>query len=313
MVPDHRKDVVLTIAEKDYLLGAGALYNSLVASGFGGEFVVFCRTTDDMCQRLLRQLQAAREPRVNFRFVDTPRHLAMQKAAFMSDCFSEWPEAECVTYFDPDIVVSDVRWPYVRSWCEHGVTLAADINWDMPSRHPVRKAWARLLQDAGYVVRNHLQIYFNAGFVSVARKDARFCGLWAQFVHQFGAKDKPLELHGEISDWPRKGRWEIIELPDQDTLNIAVTAWEGNLSTFGPDLMGFAPGICYLPHALGDHKPWKRGFIRMGLAGCPPRPVDKAFWRHAARPVVLFSTFSSLFKRLTLLVGAAIGRFYTRQ
>lgn len=313
MLANLRKDVVLTIAENDYLFGAGALYNSLVASGFSGEFVVFCRQTDDMCQRILRQLQTAREPRVSFRIVDTRRHLAMQKAAFMSDCFSEWPEAGCVTYFDPDILVNEAHWSWVRTWCAYGVALAADTNWDVPSRHPVRKAWAHLLRDAGHKVRNPLDIYFNAGFVSVARKDARFCGLWAQFVDRFGANDKPLELHGEIKDWPRKGRWETVELPDQDTLNMAAMAWEGNLSTFGPDLMGFAPGICYLPHALGDHKPWKRGFIRMGLAGCPPRPVDKAFWRHAAWPVVLFSTFSSLFKRLTLLVGAAIGRFYTRQ
>lgn len=313
MLVDQRKDVVLTIAENDYLFGAGALYNSLVASGFSGEFVVFCRRTDDMCQRVLRQLQTAREPRVSFRIIDTPRHLAMQKAAFMSDCFSAWPEAGCVTYFDPDILVNEVHWSWVRTWCAHGVALAADINWDVPSRHPVRKEWARLLRSAGHAVRKPLDVYYNAGFVSLARTEARFCELWAQFVDRFGANDKPLELHGEIKDWPRKGRWETVELPDQDTLNMTAMAWEGHLSEFGPDLMGFAPGICHLPHALGTPKPWRGNIFRAAIAGRLPRTADKAFWDHAERPVALFPKSYRLFRRFSLSLAAAVGSFYQRR
>jgi hypothetical protein len=312
MIRDHRKDVVSTIAEKDYLFGAGALYNSLVASGFSGEFVVFCRQTGDMCQRVLRELQAARQPRVNFRIVDTARHLAMKKAAFMSDCFSEWPEAECVTYFDPDILVNEARWSWIREWCEHGVALAADVNWDVASQHPLRQAWGRLLEGAGCVVRNQFQIYFNAGFVSVARKDAMFCGLWDEFIDRFGANDKPLELHGEIKDWPRKGRWETIELPDQDTLNMATMVWDGGFTVLGPDSMGFMSGSAYLPHALGFNKPWKRNYVSEAIDGRPPRLVDKIFWDHAAGPITIFPPQRIALKKLQIAVAAAVGRLYRR-
>lgn len=302
----------MTIAEKDYLFGAAALYNSLVTSGFGGEFVVFCRQTNDMCQRVLRELQAAREPRVSFRIVDTPRHLAMQKAAFMSACFSEWPHAASVTYFDPDILVNQARWSWIREWCERGVALAADVNWDVPSRHPLRKAWVRLLQEEDIVVRNQLDIYFNAGFVSVARKDAGFCALWDRFIDGFGATDKPLELRGEIKDWPRKGRWETVELPDQDTLNMAAMVWDGGLTAFGPDMMGFTSGSAYLPHALGSIKPWRRNYIAESIDGRPPRLVDKIFWDHAASTINLLSPPRIALRKLQVAVAAAIGRFYRR-
>jgi hypothetical protein len=313
MIPDHRQDIVLTIAERNYLFGAAALYNSLAASGFNGEFVVFCRRTDDMCQRVLRELQDDRQPRVNFRIVDTPRHLAMQKAAFMSDCFSEWPGAECVTYFDPDILVNEAPWSWIREWCEHGVALAADTNWDMPSRHPIRNEWERLLKGAGYTVRNRPFVYFNAGFVSVARKNARFCGLWDHFIDRFGANDKSLEAHGEIKDWPRKGRWETIELPDQDTLNMAAMAWEGDLSAFGPDLMGFAPGNCHLPHALGSPKPWRRSYLAEAIRGMPPRLADKVYWENALSPVSIAGPMAVKRKRLAISLAAAFGRVYSRR
>jgi len=305
-------DIVCTIAEKDYLYGAAALYNSLVSCGFAGEFAIFSRSFDEMPRRLVSQMRQLSRPRVHFRTVDTLRHLALEKARCMLSCFREWDCAETVTYFDPDIVVHGAPWEWINTWCQDGVALAADVNWQMPMRHPLRRAWARLLQSADYGVCNQLDTYFNAGFVSVARKDAGFCVLWDRFIDRFGATDKPLELRGEIKDWPRKGRWETVELPDQDTLNMAAMVWDGGLTTLGPDMMGFTSGSAYLPHALGFSKPWKRNYLAESMDGRPPRLVDKIFWDYAGSPINLLSPQRIALKKLQVSVTAAIGRFYRR-
>jgi hypothetical protein len=100
--------------------------------------------------------------------------------------------------------------------------------------------------------------------------------------------------------------------PDQDALNMAAMSWNGCLSTFGPDAMGFAPGQLIAPHAVGPNKPWRRRFLMESVSGKPPRLVDKIFWQHAGHPIAICSRATLVIQRLKLAIAAFLGRFYRR-
>lgn len=298
--------VVATLVERDFIYGACALLNSLQANGFRGKFVIGCRDKITMPVGALRALEKSGSD-FDWMLLDTPMHFANYKPWFMQSLFKKHSEAHKVTYIDPDVVCL-CPFSWLDTWCETGPAVCADVNWMMPHNHPTRHAW---LQGAGLSPKSNLDIYYNSGFVSVQRGDAGFLALWADILAGVGGKDNSLEGKGDTADWRKGGRWLPFWSTDQDALNLALMQWDGQITTFGADAMGFTTtGL--LPHALGSDKPWRKKYLRNALAGQPPTQADKAFWKHVSSPVRPFSEIRILFTRVAISISAAIGRFYRR-
>jgi hypothetical protein len=298
--------IVVTLAERDYIHGALVLLNSLIRNGFDGCFVIGYRNATEIP---LRPLRALREfgARVHWIELDTPLHFTNYKPTFMREVLDRYPEAIKITYYDPDIVMN-CPFDWIASWCDGGPAVCGDVNWMMPAQHPTRRQWLEL---TGMQVHNHLDIYFNGGFLSVRRRDRNFLQLWQELIERWSAAATPLDTKGDIGDWRKGGRWLLFFTPDQDALNIAMMVWNGPVVTLGPDVMSFA-AFGELPHAIGSNKPWRRRYLLEALQGRPPRHADKVYWAYADSPKSAFSKHAIRLKRIELKLASFIGRFYSQ-
>jgi hypothetical protein len=305
---------VVTLVEGDFLRGAAALYNSLVANQFDGTFIVGVRGRDALPQAILASMESLTKdfPRVEFVRVETVWHFTNYKPAFIQKIFNDYSELDAITYLDPDILVCG-PWGWLGSWCRHGPALAGDVNWRIGPNHPTRHDWHALLRRSNLEPHHSPETYINGGLVSVQRNDVPFVALWQRLIEDHGATDNPLDGVGDITAWRQGGRWNPMHTPDQDALNLAAMAWAGPLCVLGPDAMGFAAGgPPLLAHAVGPNKPWARRHLREALRGCPPRFVDKAYHAHAVTPILIGGKGSHRWRSLTLKMAALIGRFYRR-
>lgn len=299
-------DIIVTLAQTDYLKGASALYNSLIRNGFEGLFVIGFRNRSLLPSSVLRALEK-RGSRVQLIELDTHLHFANYKPTFMQQVLTSYPDCTSITYMDPDIVLtSPCNW--ILSWCEGGPSACADVNWWMPSQHPTRRQWIKL---TGLHVNHQLEIYFNGGFLSLRHEDRDFLKLWEHLIYQYGGTNNPLDGKGDLVNWRKGGRWLPFMSPDQDALNIALMTWEGSITALGPDEMGFA-ATGNIPHATGENKPWLRNFLIDALLGLPPRLSDKAYWSYAGHPIAVASKTTLWFKEIELSIASFIGRFYRK-
>lgn len=303
---------VVTLVEGNYLYGAAALYNSLLANKLRGIFIVGYRDRESLPKSILTQMESLPDdlPKIKFFKVETKWHFTNFKPTFIKQIFNDHPELDAITYLDPDIIVCG-PWPWIVSWCQHGPAAAGDVNWRIGPNHPTRHEWTALLRDADLEPRHCPETYLNGGLVSVQRGDLDFVELWERLILKYGAVDNPLDGSGDIAAWRKGGRWNPMHTPDQDALNLAAMAWTRRLSVLGPDVMGFAPGgSTWLAHAVGPDKPWHRQHLKEALRSRPPRFVDKEFFKHSVSPIRLFNRAKSHQNRLALRVAALIGRFY---
>ena len=309
----------MTLAEGSYFQGACVLFNSLVSHGFDGLFVAGCRNLEDVPPRersAIEQFRGKGSQPVSARWewfpVETTWHFTNYKPKFMQQVLEAHPSCSSIVYLDPDIVVC-APWHWIETATEYGPVMAADGNFWLPPMHPTRHQWTGMIEQAGHRCRHSFDLYFNGGLLGIQRRDCAFLDLWIQFIEEFGASTNPLDAKGDIGSWMRGGRWNAMIGNDQDALNMAAMAWPRGLSTFGPDLMGFAGGWIGLPHATGSAKPWRRRYLREALAGNPPRRADKEFWAHAALPIVVYPKIKILLQKTAVALASFIGRFYSRR
>jgi hypothetical protein len=84
------------------------------------------------------------------------------------------------------------------------------------------------------------------------------------------------------------------------------------VSIMGSEGMDFRPGGWTMSHALGMEKPWRKKFIHAAFGGRPPSFADREFWQYADGAVPVHSAGTVRWRRFTLAIGNAIGRFYRR-
>jgi hypothetical protein len=297
---------VVTLVERDYLLGACVLFNSLIRNGFDGRFIIGFRDFSSLPSLPKKKLVAQSET-VYLMELDTHLHFSNYKPSFMLEVLERYPECTKISYFDPDIVVH-CPFSWIDSWSLVGPVVCADVNWSMPSHHPTRREW---LERTGMSAHHQLELYFNSGFLSLQREFNGFLLLWQHMIERWGGSDNPLDGHGDIGQWRKGGRWLPFMSPNQDTLNIALMVWQGPITTLGPDVMGFT-AFGEIPHAVGSNKPWQRNFLVEAIKGNPPRFVDRVFWSYADEPLALLSTPRYRLKALTIQLAALLTRFYSR-
>ena len=227
--------VVVTLAEKDYLFGACVLYNSLVRNGFKGLFIVGYRKDPLLSSNKSFSELSKADSSVQLIELTTERHFTNYKPNFMMEIFERFPHCSSVTYIDPDIVVNGPA-DWILSWSNNGPSVCSDVNYWMPDNHPIRNQW---LEITGLSKYHALDLYFNGGFVGVNRGCIQFLNLWMKILDDAG-KSVHLNTEGDILKWRDGGRWHPFFAVDQDALNIAVMCWHQSITTLGPDMMSFS-------------------------------------------------------------------------
>lgn len=304
---------VCTLFEGDYHLGAGALANSLYASGYRGTLWAGIRgalppwaAAATQEKPGVQRLAVATDFAIAFVQIEAAVHFAYYKPEMLERLLNELaPEAEAAIYLDPDIVVK-CPWEIFPRWVRDGVALVEDINPNLPARHPLRIAWLQVLEERGVSPRRALERYYNSGFVGVARTQIAFLAEWRRTMTMIR---EILGGHHHI----KFGRaTDIFHSTDQDALNLTLMLTDTPLNTAGPEAMDFAVGGHYLSHAVGTPKPWQGGFVGRALGGFPPSTATKEFLNYIGEPLQVFPPAKRRRLATALKVAAFIGRFYRR-
>ncbi len=303
-----------TLFEGDYHTGAGALANSLHASGYRGTLWAGYRGSLPPWAASARadgpsihRFTAAPDFEIAFVSLESAPHFAYHKPEFLQRLLGELaPGATAAIYLDPDIVVK-CPWSLFTDWLDGGVALVEDINPSLPARHPTRLAWLRVLTARGLAPRRELHRYYNSGFIGLPRTHAAFLGEWQRTMsivrEVLGSQHHHIKAGSATT---------LFHSTDQDALNMALMLTDTPMNTTGPEAMDFVIGGHYLSHAVGTPKPWQGSPLRQALRGYPPSVSTKSFYQHTAAPIALFSPSDLRKRQRSLSLAALIGRFYRR-
>jgi hypothetical protein len=313
---------ICTLVEGDFHLGLGVLTNSLIHYGFKGNLWVGYRGTLPPWAANAREGQGWREfpatADVNIRFValTTKAHFTNYKPEFLLKVWEELqPDADRLFYFDPDIVIR-ASWAFFEEWTGYGAALVEDVNSPLPESHPRRCAWRRCLAQRGRRVERETSFYVNGGFLGLSLPHRGFLRAWRDAMTLVGEEIGGLERSMFSFAAEKRTNMQSPEYPfnktDQDALNIAVMTAPEPVSIMGAEGMDFKAGGWTMSHALGPEKPWRKKFVRAALAGRPPSLADREFWQHAGGAVPVYTAETVRWRRFTLKVGNALGRFYRR-
>jgi len=302
---------VCTLADGDYLIGAGALANSLFASGFRGVLWIGYRgalpgwAEAATMREAYSELSVADGFIVRFVPVADRDTLAIAKPDFALRVLDELaPESSGVMFFDADIVVLG-GWSFFIDWLEEGVGLCTENQPFKHANHPHRRYWRGMIEAVGRTSRD-LDFYFNSGFLSVPRRHRDILVAWSQLLGEYRGRV------GQAIPGIRHGdRMGPLWATDQEMLNAAAMATDLPLSILGPEGMNFVPLALYMSHAIGD-KPWRAAYLRNAILGNRPGPADRHFWAFIDAPIAVLQPSTVWRRRLFLKIASAVSRFYRR-
>lgn len=308
------KTTVCTLFEGHYHHGVGALGNSLSAAGFRGIFWAGYRGA---LPRWAAAVATEYGPDMHryevddgfsivFVHIQTPLHFAYFKPNFLARVLDELAtDCDAAIYIDPDVVVK-CPWHLLERWPQRGIALVQDVHSVMPPGHPMRLAWLEFLTNQGITAVHPRDRYYSTGFVGVCRSQRIFLDSWV------GVMDLVLSEIGRDKGTKHGPAGEMFHSTDQDALNMALMIGDFTVNAAGSESMDFTSGGYLLSHAIGTPKPWNGGFVSDALRGSPPRMSSKAFLQHSAGPIRFFEPTRRTWLAFTLLLSAAIGRFYRR-
>jgi hypothetical protein len=303
-----------TLADGDYLIGAGALANSLYAGGYRGVFWIGCRgALPDWARGEVVQHGAWRSwraaPDLEIRLVEIggTRALSGEKPAFMLRLLDQLaPQLDGLLFFDADIVVH-APWHHLARWVECGVALCCEAQPLVPDGHPNRHYWRQMIGQIGRAARP-LDYYVNSGFVGILRRDRDLLDAWAQLMAQ-------CEQHmGRQIEGIRHSTDLLHPLwaTDQHMLNAAMMASTVKLSIVGPEGMDFFPLGIWMSHALNRDKPWRASYLKQALLGFSPLLAQRVFWLHVKQPIKVLSPGRVALSKAALKFNALVSRFYRK-
>ena len=307
------KITLCTLFEGHYHYGVAALVNSLVSAGYEGTVWVGHRGPLPawIVDRAGFDPASARlqvTPKLELRAVELnpPVSLNYYKPTLMREILEiHDPEADAVSYLDPDMVVK-CNWSAMQSWLsKDGIALVEDADWDMPANHPKRAKWRQFFAAHGENSVRESDRYYNAGLVCVDRNRMDFLRIWERINARVAA-----ESRSGMRDRKSGGPDSLFHSMDEDALNFALTLCETPLNAAGPEAMDFVPGGNRLSHAVGAAKPWQGRHFRRALQGRPPSVASQWFYRFADGPLTPFSHAMLARRRLSMALAAVIGRFW---
>jgi hypothetical protein len=313
------KTAVCTLYEGNYHFGVGALINSLIANKFRGDVFVGYRGELPPWFRLYQYIhhdtwgevlvmQLSDYTKVYFVKPTTTVHFTNFKPQFLIDLTKDLCAGyDAIAYFDPDIVVCR-NWDFFEEWMQHGIAVVHDIIMhDMPATHPLKRSWTLIANENGHDILHNVNSYVNAGFCGLQKQYWNFLPLWNEYIQiafsQYKANPARLRTN------PRPNPFFY---PDQDSLNIALMCYNGNISEAGPEAMAFKYGVIAMAHAVGSPKPWNKNFFRSFLNGILPTYAEKKYWEYANDEIILYPPAYCRVMKTKIKLISFLGRFYNR-
>jgi hypothetical protein len=317
---------ICTIFEGHYHYGVAALSNSLYKQGFRGTIYIGYRgklpkwAMSGKRESIGKWKEAITLTPVKglqliFLHLDTTYNLANYKPDFMLELWQgPAKEAQRFFYFDTDIII-DMSWSCFEQWVNCGVALCEDVNSPLQEFHPRRVGWRNYYKNYNIELQFKNQIYVNAGFVGLLKKDISFLTSWVQLQEKMSAAIGGLENsifsnQTYNSTILKMEGFQIFNKPDQDALNATIEAYNGTISYMGKEGMGFGSGNTSMFHALGSPKPWKANHFLRAIQGSPPRKEDIAYWKNSTSPFLVHSKWEISRKKINIKIAKIIGRFY---
>ena len=285
---------ICTLFEGHYNYGVATLANSLYNNGFQGTFYVGYRgILPSWALKGKKEAVGKWQEAITlipvegiqlcFLSVDTDYSLTNYKPDFMLELW-EGPakSAAALFYFDPDIIVND-SWTSFEQWVHCGVALSEDINSPLQEFHPRRVGWRSYFKDFNIHLKFLNQIYVNGGFIGLLKDDISFLNLWINIQESMGTSIGGLKNSIFSTDKVEctifnLETYKIFSKSDQDALNATIEAYQGTISFFGKEGMGFRSGHISMFHALGENKPWNTNHLLRALNGKSPRSLDSVYW-----------------------------------
>ncbi|HET7898602.1 MAG TPA: hypothetical protein VFL47_13045 [Flavisolibacter sp.] len=322
-----KTSVICTLFENTYHYGVAALVNSLGNRGFQGEFFAGYRgempawakkaaKNEELNWPGAQSLQVKEGFLLHFLPLTTDSHLTNYKPDFMLQLW-EGPASQAthLFYLDPDIVV-ETNWPFFEEWAGCGIAVCEDVNSPMGENHPRRRGWRHYFQDYGVQLQFKESAYANGGFVGVSDRNKGFLHLWQRIqdimAYEIGGLHNSQFGNGNDSAKKLDDPFYMFSKTDQDALNAALEAWEGDVSFVGKEAMGFGSSASLLPHAVGSAKPWNSNPLWMALKGYPPRQIDRSYHQNSRGYIAVHSKSHYFKRKIELRLAGMIGRFYKR-
>jgi hypothetical protein len=306
--------VFTTLAENKYFYGVSALINSIISNGtYADKLVVGYR---GKLPEWLPKLTNSKNGQavtlkngfiIDFVELDGNLHMVHEKPKWfhhLSNILE--PEATEYFFFDSDIVLIN-RINFFGEWVKQGVAICEDVNYDMSANHPIRKQWIELAKNSNYKIKQIPSRYYNSGFLGWTKENAQFIVDWNNCSKIL------MQVAGDLTKFRVNDRTSVALSANQDSLNMAVMITESQVSTIGPEAMGFHNGLSLMLHPLGP-KPWDINFLMDFFNGKSPRHADIEFWKNVnsseLRP---YSHFHIRRKVFAVQLCKLLSRFYSRK
>ncbi|WP_207534026.1 hypothetical protein [Desertivirga arenae] len=318
--------VICTLFEKNYHYGLAALANSLYNNGYRGSIYAGYRGdlppwAKDVKKNAVwnwensSSIDVGEGLRIYFLPLSTDYHLTNYKPDFMLQLL-DGPafNANKIYYFDPDIVITK-KWSLYETWVEGGVALCEDVNSPMPKNHPRRQAWRKFYGERNITLTFKDAMYANGGFVGLHKRNKDFLIIWKIMQEKMATLIGGLNrsaLSGEKLHESLRHEFSPFPKTDQDALNAAVEAWDGDISFVGQEGMAFKPGASLMSHALGQPKPWNWKPIKQIIQGSRMNKVYADYWNFANEPIMSQPNSLVWNRKIAFKVSRFIARFYSR-
>lgn len=318
------KTLITTLFEGDYHYGVGVLINSLIRSGYTGQ--VYCGYKGNLPVWVKNQMSAENDDiptickngiEIFFINIVSERNLTNYKPDFMLQVRNMFADNNTnIFFFDADIFL-EAKWDFFEYWISLGCCLVIDGNSPLPYNAPLKSKWRSIFTKLGYSFVEKNDYHYNGGFVGFQAVQVWAIEAWKTIQEEMEKSvrlDLPISLVGE-KEYKRSRTFEFY-LTDQDALNIVADINDLKISPIGPEAMGWKDPTDYMHHALGSHKPWKRGYTLRALRkGKKPTKLDYRYWNIAtAGPIQLFSKTELMFIKLDLRIAkyaCLLGRFWS--
>lgn len=312
--------VICTLFEGSYHYGVAALVNSLFCNGFRGSVYAGFRGTlptwansakesTNLEWKGAKTFDVTDKLQIHFLPLDTEYHLTNYKPDLMLKLINGPAQnAECIYYFDPDIVLS-APWTFLEEWVDCGIALCEDINSPLAEFHPRRVAWRRYFEPYGVNLFFKSPIYVNGGFIGVKKDNYEFINKWKSIQELMSEKTGGLNNSQFASSQKLP---QFFDKTDQDALNITIEVWDGNTSLLCNDGMAFKSQVGVMYHAIGQPKPWSYNPLYQILKGNPPNMATKSYFKVVNYPIVTTSIYKLFLMNLFLKIAIFLGRFYRR-
>ncbi|MEL0653254.1 hypothetical protein V6246_17670 [Algibacter sp. TI.3.09] len=273
--------IFTTLAEGRYFFGVSALINSIIKHGcyadkiiigYRGELPNWLPTLTKSKNGQICKLKNDFE--IEFIEINGDLHMVHEKPKWFYDLSTKLePNADEYFFFDSDIILVN-RMSFFGEWVKQGVSICEDVNDGMSVNHPIRKQWIKLLKSNNLNLKTVPDKYYNSGFLGWQKSQIEFIEKWYECSKILN------KISGDLKQFRVNDRTNVVLSSNQDSLNMAVMTSDSEISTIGPEAMGFTYGLSLMVHPLGP-KPWDLNFTTMFLKGIPPRLGDLRFWEYA--------------------------------